>query len=57
MTASAGNHVASALRRISRSISAYSGSVVGGAPTINVQDPASLSAFHDLRIEAWRANA
>ena len=35
----------------------YSGSVVGGAPTINVQDPASLSSFHDLRIEAWRANA
>lgn len=35
----------------------YSSSVVGGAPTITIQDPATLSAFHDLRIEAWRANA
>ncbi len=35
----------------------YSSSVVGVAPTITVQDPAMLSAFHDLRIEAWRANA
>ena len=35
----------------------YSSSVVGGAPTITIQDPATLSAFHDLRVEAWRANA
>jgi uncharacterized membrane protein len=35
----------------------YWGYGVGDALKINVQDPATLSAFHDLRIEAWRAVA
>ena len=31
--------------------------VWGAAPTIDVQDPAMLSPYHDLRLEAWRATA
>ena len=35
----------------------HSGTVEGGAPSISVQDPATLAPYHDLRFEAWRAVA